>query len=192
MNATQTALVERCIPLAHKLARDTYHSPAYKFAARGFDVDDLAGEALFGLVKAARDFDPSRGVKFSIVAFKYIKTALNNASYHKSAQYSSNCSYLPDDEETLGDILVGSDPLLGDFEDQCISEVEVEQFVSGLNKKEAYLLSLLLQGRTQEECAKAMAERFGHFSQAAVSQTIKKLRLKFSEFFVDDDDARER
>lgn len=45
----------------------------------GFDIDDLASEATIGLVRAAADFDPSRGVRFSTLGYRYARHAVRDA-----------------------------------------------------------------------------------------------------------------
>jgi len=206
MNATQTALVERCVPLAHKLARDTYHSPSYKFATRGFDVDDLAGEALFGLTKAARDFDSVRGVPFVNFAAKYIKNELSYACNRKSAENLYLSSSVFDEEASeLGSF---SSYLLvdEDFEDQCCDSMHAASVLeeildrideSGKNRnqkrrgKYAYCITLLAMGLNERECAEKMAERYGHCSQVMVSLMLKTIREQ-GEAILADEERRER
>lgn len=55
---------------------------AYKWGAsyakaRGLDRDDCVGEAMLGLARAARSFDPSRGLRFSTYAVCCIERALS-------------------------------------------------------------------------------------------------------------------
>ena len=44
--------------------------------AMGYEVRDSIGQGYLGLIKAARDFDPARGVKFSTYAILRIKGAM--------------------------------------------------------------------------------------------------------------------
>lgn len=53
-------LVERFMPLAHKLAR--------RYSRGGESLDDLTQVAAVGLIKAVERFDPSRGIAFSSYA----------------------------------------------------------------------------------------------------------------------------
>lgn len=201
MNATQNALVERCVPLAHKLARDTYNSSAYKFATRGFDVDDLAGEALFGLTKAARDFDSDRGVPFVNFAARYIKNELSNACGRKSAEHL----YLSSGEFCDGGSL-SSHLVSDDFEDQCCASMDaasaLEEIVERVDgrkgngdqnrrEKYIYLITLLSMGLKQREYAEKMTERFGYCSQVTISRMLKTIQEQ-SEALLADEERRER
>jgi RNA polymerase sigma factor (sigma-70 family) len=55
---------------------------ARKFLGRGLSQDDLFQEGLLGLHRAAREFDPSRGVPFSAFARFHLLHAMRVAVYH--------------------------------------------------------------------------------------------------------------
>ena len=61
-------LVGAHLPLVHAMAR--------QFRAHGVALDDLVGEAMLGLVKGARDFDPERGVRLAAYAALWIRAYL--------------------------------------------------------------------------------------------------------------------
>ena len=48
------------------------HLCARRFMGRGIDYEDMVGAGSLGLVKAARNFDPSRGLRFSTYAVPVI------------------------------------------------------------------------------------------------------------------------
>lgn len=73
LDAERRELTERYLPLAHAAAR------RYQRAWPNH-ADDLAGDALLALSKAARDYDPERGVKFATFAYLRIKFALNKTA----------------------------------------------------------------------------------------------------------------
>lgn len=60
MSQSEERLIEEHVPLARHLAA--------RFADRGEMLDDLVQVAMLGLVKAAKRFDPDRGVQFSTFA----------------------------------------------------------------------------------------------------------------------------
>ena len=64
-------LVECNLGLVFRIARD--------FAGRGLDPEDLAAEGNLGLIRAAQDFDPSFGVRFSTYAAHWIRQAIRAA-----------------------------------------------------------------------------------------------------------------
>ena len=61
-------MVEAHLPLVHAMAR--------QFRSHGVALDDLVGEAMLGLVKGARDFDPDRGVRLAAYAALWIRAYL--------------------------------------------------------------------------------------------------------------------
>ena len=60
-------LVRAHIPLVFAMA--------YEFRSYGLPPDELVGEGLLGLVKAARDFDPERGTRLATYAAWWIRAA---------------------------------------------------------------------------------------------------------------------
>jgi RNA polymerase sigma factor (sigma-70 family) len=60
--------IASCIPLAVKLA--------LKIWSTNLEPADLVGTAYIGLMKAANNFDPDKGVKFITYAFNYIRSEL--------------------------------------------------------------------------------------------------------------------
>ena len=55
------------------------HSIAHAYAGRGLEHDDLVAEGNLGLIRAAEDFDPRFGVRFSTYAAHWIKQAIRHA-----------------------------------------------------------------------------------------------------------------
>ncbi len=58
---------------------------ARRFLDRGLDLDDLVGEGNLGLIRAAEEFDPRFGVRFSTYAVCWIKQAIRHALMHTAA-----------------------------------------------------------------------------------------------------------
>jgi RNA polymerase primary sigma factor len=52
---------------------------ARDFQVRGLDMDDLIGEGNLGLIRAAQDFDPRFGTRFSTYAAYWIRAAIRSA-----------------------------------------------------------------------------------------------------------------
>ena len=55
------------------------------FQGRGLSLDDLIGEGNLGLIRAAEDFDPDFGVRFSTYAGHWIKQAIRHALLNTTA-----------------------------------------------------------------------------------------------------------
>jgi RNA polymerase primary sigma factor len=64
-------LVRSNLGLVFTIARDYF--------GRGLDLDDLVGEGNLGLIRAAEDFDPRFGTRFSTYAAHWIKQAILHA-----------------------------------------------------------------------------------------------------------------
>ena len=64
-------LVQANLGLVVKIAHD--------FLGRGLDLDDLVGEGNLGLIRAAKEFDPQFGTRFSTYAAYWIKQSIRHA-----------------------------------------------------------------------------------------------------------------
>lgn len=67
----RSRLIRANLRLVVKIARD--------FEGRGLSMDDLVGEGNLGLIRAAQEFDPSFGTRFSTYASHWIKQAIRHA-----------------------------------------------------------------------------------------------------------------
>jgi RNA polymerase primary sigma factor len=63
---------------------------AWRFTGRGLPVEDLIGEGNLGLLRAASDFDPARGFRFSTYAVCWIKQAIRRA-----LRYTTRTIHIP-------------------------------------------------------------------------------------------------
>jgi RNA polymerase primary sigma factor len=61
------------------------HAIAKEFHGRGLDLDDLIGEGNLGLIRAAEEFDPGFGTRFSTYAAYWIKEAIRHALINTTA-----------------------------------------------------------------------------------------------------------
>lgn len=70
-SAAHDRLVRANLRLVVKIARD--------FRGRGLDLDDLVAEGNLGLIRAATEFDPGYGVRFSTYAAHWIRQSIRHA-----------------------------------------------------------------------------------------------------------------
>lgn len=70
-------MIEANLRLVVKIARD--------YVGRGIALDDLIGEGNLGLIRAAEEFDPSFGTRFSTYASYWIKQAIRHALVNTTA-----------------------------------------------------------------------------------------------------------
>ncbi len=73
----RSRMIRANLRLVVKIARD--------YAGRGMSLDDLIGEGNLGLIRAAEDFDPSFGTRFSTYASYWIKQAIRHALTNTTA-----------------------------------------------------------------------------------------------------------
>ena len=73
----RSRMIRANLRLVVKIARD--------YAGRGMLLDDLIGEGNLGLIRAAEDFDPRFGTRFSTYASYWIKQAIRHALTNTTA-----------------------------------------------------------------------------------------------------------
>jgi RNA polymerase primary sigma factor len=70
-------MVSRNLGLLHTIAR--------AYGCRGLDLDDLVSEGYIGLIRAAKEYDPAFGNRFSTYAAYWIKQAIRHALINTTA-----------------------------------------------------------------------------------------------------------
>jgi RNA polymerase primary sigma factor len=73
----RTRMIRANLRLVVKIARD--------YAGKGLAIDDLIGEGNLGLIRAAEEFDPRFGTRFSTYASYWIKQAIRHALTNTTA-----------------------------------------------------------------------------------------------------------
>ncbi len=73
----RTRLIQSNLKLVVKIARD--------YMGRGLSMEDLIGEGNVGLIRAAEEFDPSFGTRFSTYASYWIKMAIREGLTNTSS-----------------------------------------------------------------------------------------------------------
>ncbi len=73
----RSRMIRANLRLVVKIARD--------YAGRGMSLDDLIGEGNLGLIRAAEDYDPRFGTRFSTYASYWIKQAIRHALTNTTA-----------------------------------------------------------------------------------------------------------
>lgn len=182
---TRDELIEKNMKLVYHVAHKTKNIP--------MEFDDIVGFGMIGLVKAANDFDPSRGNKFATVAVTYIQNEIfielrkearrkglklegvTAVSIHTevSQKGKKNLSYediIEDVHATIDKELLFQDSL-EDLMDALETLPEKEKIsiihFYGIGEKK----------KTQNEIAKILNVSQSHVSRY-VRQGIKKLRKK--------------
>ena len=123
------------------------------------DVDDLASEGIFGLLKAFAKFDPGKS-NFETFASRKIKYAMIDAhrSAFKQHRYAKRFG-LPNPTYLQLDAIEGDEILVGDYlsEEETIDMIDSTLVLKNtwekLNFKQRHIIKLLLGGMTQQEAA---------------------------------------
>lgn len=163
-------LVMRYMRLARACARPYFLA--------GGDSEDLLQEAMFGLLKAIREYDSTRDASFKTFAEvcirNRIRSAVTAASRDKHALLNHS---VPIEEQPLLDSDRAPDP-----EELFISREEEEERFTVLSRKlsslEQRILSLYLHGYSYRE----IGEQVGR-SDKSVDNAVQRIRRKAADQF---------
>lgn len=142
------------------------------FFLAGGDSEDLIQEAMFGLLKAIREFDPSRDVLFHTFAEVCIRNRIRSVvSAAVRDKYSPlNNSVSMEDEAGLFDQASGPEESLIHREEHVERLQRLKTKLSALEKK---VLSLYLKGYSYEEIAEQVDR-----SVKSVDNAVQRIRHK--------------
>lgn len=141
----------------------------------GGDSEDLIQEAMFGLLKAIREFDPGRDARFKTFAEvcirNRIRSAITNATRSKYAPLNDSVPFEP--------------PMLGvglSLEEQYISREEDAELLANLEQRlsqlERKVLVFFLLGLSYQE----ISEQVGR-SIKSVDNAVQRIRRKIADDF---------
>lgn len=141
----------------------------------GGDSEDLIQEAMFGLLKAIREFDPGRDARFKTFAEvcirNRIRSAVTNAARSKHAPLNDSVPFEP--------------PMLGagiSLEEQYISREEESELLASLEQRlsqlERKVLVFFLLGLSYQE----ISEQVGR-SVKSVDNAVQRIRRKVAGDF---------
>lgn len=166
-------LVERNMRLAVNIANS--------FSNTEIEDDDLLSIALFGLVKAAKKFNPLFGYKFSTFSVPVIR---NEILYELRKRKKH-----PYPKESLNDKVFNSEGECYEKGETLQSPIDIESFMLGEelieiltsvirkeNERNQKVILLYLNGKTQDDISHSVC-----ISQSYVSKIIKKFQNTFSE-----------
>lgn len=164
----EESLVVRYMRLARACARPYFLA--------GGDSEDLLQEAMVGLLKAIREYNPSRDVAFRTFAEVCVKNRIRSAvtAAARDKHVPLNHSVSMEDQPLLGSVQ-GTDP-----EELFISKEEEAERLNFLNRKlsplEQRILSLYLHGFSYRE----IGEQVGR-SDKSVDNAVQRIRRKVAE-----------
>jgi len=175
MTEMETQLVADNIRLVYYLAQ--------KLGATEFvkqNKDDLASEGMVGLVKAARAFDPAKGIKFATFASRCINNEMlmfmrrNKKHEGDISLYAAVCGDAEGNELLLLDTLCADESNIERAERVADAVSDLRDLTVRLTGREKRILGYINAEMTQN----IMAAELG-ISQSYVSRLVKKIRAKY-------------
>lgn len=151
--------VEDYIGIAVSLANKFYKIPMFNI---NYTLDEIVSEAKLHLVRASKDFDETKGVKFTTFSTKYITNGCYNFVRdnpffpHKKGDMktcggafeSIDCKFSDcDNKETEVDFY-GIIPTFDDF-----SSMDLVNFIDSFKFEDKAIITLFLEGYSQREIA---------------------------------------
>ena len=146
------ALLEKNTGLLHIIVMD-YKIPKY-------EIEDLLSESCIALIKAVDNFDPTRGVTF---------TTAHKVTCQKRYNGMDPASY----EELVE---IHKDDVRG-LDCDRFTQIEVDEYLEGLEAKDRYMVTLLLMGYSLSDCAKAF-----HVANSSITWRIKRIRKSYTAY----------
>ena len=151
MTAEQELLCAENMPLT------TFFACKYRHC--GIEFDDLCQIASLGLVKAATNYDPSKGSFGAFASSCIPKEILHEISrVHRQRRFAplvvslEEPTSLTSDQRLMDALEDNAEPLEKNIENSILAD----HAMSLLNKRHRYILSLYCSGETQVSIAKAM------------------------------------
>ena len=158
------ALLEKNTGLLHIIVMD-YRIPKY-------EIEDLLSESYIALIKAVDNFDPTRGVTFTTLKV-FVRQHLNRLYNEVTCQKRYN-GMDPASYEEL--VEIHKDDVRG-LDCDRFTQIEVDEYLEGLEAKDRYMVTLLLMGYSLSDCAKAF-----HVANSSITWRIKRIRKNYAAY----------
>lgn len=158
-------------------------SIAKKYRSSGVCFSDLISEGNIGLIKAARKFNPDKGVKFISYAIWWIKAAIQDCidAYSKQEEFNANDQYVlndkHDDEYEYNSNIINME-YAEEVQNIQSREASIEDLMKTLEKREIKILTLYFglygnKERTLDEIGQEL-----HITSERVRQIKDKAIIK--------------
>ena len=159
------ALLEKNTGLLHIIVMD-YRIPKY-------EIEDLLSESYIALIKAVDNFDPTRGVTFTTALKVFVRQHLNRLYNEVTCQKRYN-GMDPASYEEL--VEIHKDDVRG-LDCDRFTQIEVDEYLEGLESKDRYMVTLLLMGYSLSDCAKAF-----NVANSSITWRIKRIRKNYTAY----------
>lgn len=159
------ALLEKNTGLLHIIVMD-YRIPKY-------EIEDLLSESYIALIKAVDNFDPTRGVTFTTALKVFVRQHLNRLYNEVTCQKRYN-GMDPASYEEL--VEIHKDDVRG-LDCDRFTQIEVDEYLEGLEDKDRYMVTRLLMGYSLSDCAKVF-----HVANSSITWRIKRIRKSYTAY----------
>lgn len=166
---------------------ESYQPLVFK-AAMGWKADhatlmDIIQEGTVGLIEAVENYDPDRGVAFSLFAFHRIRGRMLNYMEREGRRpLASMDSPLEEDSATLGEMLVDPAPDVSRQAEQNILLEQVKRALERLPAKEQLVVSgVYLEDKEPKQLAEKLDMSISHVYRLQ-KQGIRRIRGMLSKF----------
>lgn len=135
--------------------------------------EDLFSIGIIGLIKALDSYEPGEGFEFSSYATVVIRNEILQFFRKKTIPLSFSldapCNLDNGESVSYGEII----PYNRDFEEDILSIFDFQKNFRALSERNAHIIRLRIQGKTQREIADALG-----ISKSYVSRIIKGVRAQ--------------
>lgn len=158
------------------------HNLIYSFLEKyNLDTDEFYDLAAIGLCKASANFDSSKGIKFSVYAYRIMLNEILLELRKKRSTYRVPEYLIQSYEEVLKDetglTMQDCIPNSSNTEAEALIKIELELIRCKLNNKELQVMNLIMDGYTQRQIGQML-----NISQSYVSRIYKDIKLKYNKF----------
>jgi RNA polymerase sigma factor FliA len=176
----RNALAERHMALVFDKAR-TLHG-RLRFPTSDVTTEELAGNGMLGLLRAADRYEPGRGLQFATYASHVITGAMldelrRSTRYHRSTKtpqplpQSLDAPVFDGEATTVGDLLPG-----GDSPEDHVDALDIEVALGCLLPRERAVVHMYFwEGRSQDEIGKVLGVTGSRVCQL-LARSRRKLR----------------
>ncbi|WP_059040724.1 sigma-70 family RNA polymerase sigma factor [Paenibacillus rubinfantis] len=172
----------------HQRYRTVIDEIGRKYFARGITRQDIQQAGSIGLYRAAKKYDPSRGVKFRTYAGLHIQSSIINTvkSATRRRQRALNQSlsldrpYSDDQSTNIIETIAGNEPSpeerLLQREEHREAVIKLDLFLATLSKLERLVVKELAKGFTYKEVADNLGVTF-----KTVDNAFQRVKIKFTK-----------
>lgn len=169
----QKTQAEECLVELMQKNKGIIYTIASSYKISGYDLDDLMAVGFEALWKTANHYDPSRGYAFTSCLKGFLHGELNPL-YNEAKRLKRGNGVEPVSYEALAEINRER------FSEDDYSGIYLDEFLSTLSDTTHKVASLILEGLTNGEIAKALS-----ITPASISYHCKRIKAAYLAYCVE-------